>query len=151
MASYLPSTDDGYLPYWLLLVCIPSSFKNSSFLSGLKVSLTSALNSVQCYITTSYTERVYSSPSRPVTRLSARTFGTWTFLSSIIRLYGAYNISDPVIYQLVLWTYALAFGHFASEWFYFGTAKWGAGLAGPVLVSTGSLAWMFWQWGWYTD
>ena len=121
----------------------------SQFLPALKVSLTSVLNSVQSYATTSYTARVYSSPSRPVTPLSARTFGTWTLLASIIRFYGAYNISDPVIYQLVLWTYALAFGHFASEWLIFGTTRWGAGLAGPVFVSTGSLAWMFWQWEWY--
>ena len=146
MTSYLPSTDDGYLPYWLLVVSIFPTSELTYSQPNFKVSITSALNSVQAYATISYTARVYSSPSRPVTPLSSRTFGTWTLLSAIIRLYAAYNISDPTMYQLALWTYTLALGHFACEWFYFGTAKWGAGLAGPVLVSTGSLAWMFWQW-----
>lgn len=81
--------------------------------------------------------------------LSARTFGTWTFLSAVVRLYAAYNITDPLIYQLAVWTYGIAFGHFVTEWLVFGTAKWGAGLAGPVFVSTGTLAWMVTQWGWY--
>lgn len=104
---------------------------------------------MQAYSSIKLTSRVYSSPLRPVTALSTRTFGTWTFLSAIIRLYAAYNLSDPLIYQLTLWTYAVAFFHFATEWLVFGTARWGAGLAGPVIVSTGSLAWMLSQWGWY--
>ncbi|KAF2475714.1 Erg28-like protein [Lindgomyces ingoldianus] len=149
--SHLPPFE-GLLPKWLLLV-----------------SVISVANSIQAYSTLSYTQRVYSSviapsppsgglsrtlkqpsasspeTSSPVTPLSARTFGTWTFLSSIIRLYAAYHINDPLIYQLALWTYAIAWGHFMSEWWIFGTARWGAGLAGPVFVSTGSLAWMWLQ------
>lgn len=132
MTFALPSIHNGYLPYWLGLV-----------------SVVSAVNSVQSYLTLAYTARVYSSPSRPVNALSARTFGTWTFLSAVVRLYAAYNITDPLIYQLAVWTYGIAFGHFVTEWLVFGTAKWGAGLAGPVFVSTGTLAWMVTQWGWY--
>jgi len=120
----------------------------------------SVANSIQAYTTLKFTRRVYSgtassSPSSqahaypdnsPVTPLSARTFGTWTFLSSIIRLYAAYHINDPVVYQLALWTYAVAGWHFGSEWLIYGTAGWGAGLAGPVFVSSGSMAWMLWCW-----
>lgn len=84
-----------------------------------------------------------------MTPLSSRTFGTWTFLSAVIRLYGAYYIDNPLIYQLTLWTYALAGVHFFSEWLVFGTARWGKGLAGPVFVSTGSIVWMVAQWGYY--
>lgn len=55
------------------------------------------------------------------------------------------------MYQLAIWTFILAFGHFISEWSYFGTTKWGEGLAGPIFVSTGSLLWMIWQWRWYVN
>ena len=119
---------------------------------------------MQAYLTLTYTQRVYegtvtppkSSPKgvtepriSPVTSLSARTFGTWTLLSSIIRLYAAYNISNPLIYQLAICTYAIAWGHFMSEWLIFGTAKWGRGLVGPVCVATGSLVWMTTCWAEY--
>ena len=66
-----------------------------------------------------------------------------------MRLYAAYNIENRVVYELAVWTYAVAFAHFVSEWWVFGTAGWGKGLAGPVFVSTGSLVWMGVQWGYY--
>ncbi|KAL8672217.1 MAG: hypothetical protein Q9168_003319 [Polycauliona sp. 1 TL-2023] len=131
MTSYLPQ-NEGYLQYWLLLL-----------------SVVSIGNSVQSYLTTSYTRRVYSAPETTVTPLHSRTFGTYTALASIIRLYAAYNITDPLIYQLALWTYVVALGHFYSEWLVFGTARWGKGLAGPLLISVGSLSWMVVQWGTY--
>jgi len=128
-----------------------------------QVSVISLANSIQAYLTLSATRQVYAGPSpnpkaakppantsiSPVTPLSARTFGTWTALSSIVRLYGAYYISNPVVYEMVLWTYGIAFAHFASEWLVFGTARWGKGLAGPVIVSTVSTTWMLVQWGFY--
>ncbi|KAI4277236.1 MAG: hypothetical protein LQ337_001950 [Flavoplaca oasis] len=131
MTSYLPQ-NEGYLQYWLLLL-----------------SVVSIGNSVQSYLTTSYTRRVYSAPETTVTPLHARTFGTYTALASIIRLYAAYNITDPMLYQLAIWTYIVALGHFYSEWLVFGTARWGKGLAGPVIISVSSLAWMVVQWGVY--
>lgn len=128
----------------------------------LQVSLISILNSAQAYSTLHFTQRVYSgsksalpaTPSgskSPVTPLSARTFGTWTVVQSVVRLYAAYNISNPAVYQLGLWTYGIAWAHFMSEWFIFKSTSWGAGLAGPVFVSTGSLVWMFAQWGYYVQ
>ncbi|KAL8651770.1 MAG: hypothetical protein Q9226_004557 [Calogaya cf. arnoldii] len=131
MTSYLPQ-NEGFLQYWLLLL-----------------SVVSIGNSVQSYLTTSYTRRVYSAPETTVTPLHARTFGTYTALASIIRLYAAYNITDPMLYQLALWTYVVALGHFYSEWLVFGTARWGKGLAGPVVISVSSLTWMVVQWGAY--
>jgi len=85
----------------------------------------------------------------PVNELSARTFGTWTALSSIVRLYAAYHIHEAAVYELALWTFGLAFAHFASEWLVFGTARWGKGLAGPVFVSTVTGTWMLVQWSNY--
>jgi len=69
----------------------------------------------------------------------------------VIRLYAAYNISDPLIYQLALWTYVIALAHFGSEWLVFGTAKMGKGLVGPLCVATGSLVWMLLQWEVYMN
>ncbi|KAL8709325.1 MAG: hypothetical protein Q9220_005918 [cf. Caloplaca sp. 1 TL-2023] len=131
MASYLPQ-NEGFLQYWLLLA-----------------SVVSIGNSVQSYLTTSYTRRVYSAPETTVTPLHARTFGTYTALASIVRLYAAYYITNPVVYQMAMWTYAVALGHFYSEWLVFRTARWGEGLAGPLFISVGSLVWMGLQWGEY--
>ncbi|KAL8662884.1 MAG: hypothetical protein Q9202_004306 [Teloschistes flavicans] len=129
--SYLPQ-NEGILQYWLLLL-----------------SIVSMGNSVQSYLTTSYTRRVYSAPETTVTPLHARTFGTYTALASIIRLYAAYNITNPIVYQLALCTYVVALGHFYSEWLVFRTARWGEGLAGPLVISMGSVVWMVIQWGEY--
>jgi hypothetical protein len=109
----------------------------------------SALNSAQAYATLAYTRRVYSAAPAQVTPLAARTFGTWTLLSSVVRAYAAYHIADARLYELALATYAVACAHFVAEWRVFGTAAWGAGLAAPVFVATGTLAWMLLQWGYY--
>jgi len=122
-------------------------------------------NSIQAYASLAATRKVYSGPKQsvdsskklppgipartlrsdmsPVTPLSARTFGTWTAITAIVRLYAAYHIHDQTYYELALWTFGVAWAHFMSEWLIFKTTSWGSGLAGPVIVSTSSLAWMF--------
>jgi Erg28 like protein len=120
-----------------------------------QVSAVSVANSIQTYSTLKFTQRVYNgsngSNESPVTPLSSRTFGTWTFLSSIIRLYAALDISNPKLYQLAFVSYSIAFGHFLSEWLVFKTASFGAGLAGPLFVSTGTMIWMLMQWDYYVS
>jgi hypothetical protein len=68
-----------------------------------------------------------------------------------LRLYAAFNIENPQIYQLAMWVYAVAWMHFMSEWVLFKTSRWGMPLAGPVIISTGTLVWMMVQWGAYVD
>ena len=130
-----------------------------------KIAVVSLGNSIQAYSSLAATQRVYSGPTSsklpagipkstaastsPVTELSARTFGTWTAITSVVRLYAAYNIETPVMYQLALWTFGVAWAHFMSEWLVFKTTKMGSGLAGPVIVSTTSLLWMWLQWDYY--
>jgi hypothetical protein len=108
---------------------------------------------VQTYSTLHFTRQVYSGTNdgkgSPVTALSSRTFGTWTLQSAIVRLVAAYHISNPQVYQLAFCTYAIAFAHFMSEWLVFRSTSWGKGLTGPVLVSTGTVVWMYLQWDYY--
>jgi len=106
-------------------------------------------NSVQAYSTLSYTKRVYSGTPDQVTPLSARTFGTWTFVTAVVRLLAAYHINDPLAYKLAFIVFLGANLHFMSEWLIFKSAKWGAGLSGPIIISSISLAWMWTQWDFY--
>jgi hypothetical protein len=88
-------------------------------------------------------------PKSAVNKFSARMFGTWTLLSSITRLYAAYNIDNSALYQLCFGTFMIAWAHFVSEWLYFGTARLGTGLMFPLCISTGSMIWMLNQWTFY--
>lgn len=40
------------------------------------------------------------------------------------------------VYDLTMWTYVLAFGHFTSEFLIFRTAGLGPGLLSPMIVSS---------------
>lgn len=127
----LPPTtaQGGYLPHWLLFISVVSVF-----------------NSLQTYLVKdlALTRKVYSNaPPNEVTNLSARTFGTWTFLTSVVRFYGAYNlVGNDQIYNLCIWTFVIAGAHFASEWLWFKNCKLDKGLAGPLIVASSSLYWM---------
>lgn len=128
-------------------------------------------NSIQAYATLTATQRVYNGPSQsrlsskkhpdgipantlrsslsPVTPLSARTFGTWTAITAVIRLYAAYHIENQAVYEMAIWTFGVAWAHFMSEWLVFRSTSMGSGLAGPAIVSTTSLIWMWSQYDYY--
>ncbi|KAJ9629709.1 ergosterol biosynthesis protein [Taxawa tesnikishii (nom. ined.)] len=151
--NYLPPAE-GLLPKWLLFI-----------------SVVSMANSIQAYVSLAPTQRVYCGPAAtptlngsklpagvppntvrntsPVTPLSARTFGTWTAITAVVRLYAAYHIENQAVYEMALWTFGVAWAHFMSEWWIFKTTRWGKGLAGPAAVSTGTLVWMWLQWDFY--
>lgn len=175
MASLLPP-HDGLLPKWLLLVCNTSSYDQSALLhfslkltlrNSIQVAITSIGNSIQAYSTLSYTQRLYSgsgpaskqgdnasgsaAATSPVTPLSARTFGTWTFMAGIVRLYAAYHINEAAWYQVAFWTYLIAFGHFMSEMAVYQTAKWRGPWLASATVATSSLIWMALQYGYYVQ
>jgi len=128
-------------------------------------------NSIQAYASLKPTQNVYPGPLQtppsqraakdtptssirtenlsPVTPLSARTFGTWTAITAVVRLYAAYHIDQQPMYELAIWTFGVAWAHFMSEWFVFKTTRWSKGLIGPAAVSTLSLVWMWAQWDHY--
>ncbi|CDO94281.1 unnamed protein product [Kluyveromyces dobzhanskii CBS 2104] len=129
----LASLAPGYLSKWLFFI-----------------SVVSILNSVQTYINIDLTRRVYENKPKETTPLSARTFGTWTLVSCIIRLYGALYLTENHVYQLTFISYVIALLHFGSELVFFRTCKLGAGFMGPLVVSTTSLVWMYRQKEFYT-
>ncbi len=64
-----------------------------------------------------------------VTPLAARLFGAWTLMTGLVRIYAAYDVSSPALYQLSLITHIVAASHFTSELLVFGTLR----LTGPQI------------------
>ncbi|KAJ3402051.1 ergosterol biosynthesis protein [Chytridiales sp. JEL 0842] len=80
-------------------------------------------NAAQCFIPSMrMTPRIYALKKAEVTDLMSRMMGTWTFTSAVIRVYTAYNMNNPVAYQMCMWTYAIALASFFSEVFVYKTA-----------------------------
>lgn len=156
----------GLLPKWMLFVRRPSHLQTRYQTYQIQLSVVSVGSTVQCYRTTKLANQMYNADSQKlalekprsvpqsdpqVTALSARTFGTWTLITSILRCYAAYNISNPAMYQLAFASYLVAFSHFASEWLVFKTARWNSTFASPFLISTGTMVWMLSQWRSYVQ
>jgi hypothetical protein len=125
----------GLLPKWLLLV------------SSLAV-----FNTLQNFTTLKLTRRIYNNvPAASVTPLQARTFAVWTLTSAVVRGYAAYYVHDKHIYDMTLFTFLIAFGHFTSELLIFRTATINVGVLSPCIVATSSLVWMFSQYDYYVQ
>jgi hypothetical protein len=100
---------------------------------------------MQCYTSgLSLTRRVYpiGASKGAVTGLSSRTFGTWTLLTGVVRLFAAYHLEDPSWYNLAIATYFVAFWHFGSELLFYRTTRLISGATPTYLVSIGTLIWM---------
>ncbi|KNZ46142.1 hypothetical protein VP01_751g8 [Puccinia sorghi] len=68
----------GRLPSWMMLV------------AGVSI-----LNGLQNYVSLAGARKVYNRAADRVSPLQSRTFGTWTITAGLVRLYAAYNISNP--------------------------------------------------------
>ncbi|EJD06875.1 Erg28-like protein [Fomitiporia mediterranea MF3/22] len=126
----LPQTP-GLLPKWQLFV-----------------STVALYNTVQCFCTSKLTRRVYNN-APVVTDLQVRTFGVWTITSAVVRFYAAYHITEKAVYDLALFTYLIAFGHFSSELLIFRTAKINPGIMSTFVFASLSLVWMLVQYDYY--
>ncbi|KAJ1979068.1 ergosterol biosynthesis protein [Dimargaris xerosporica] len=126
ISAWLPQ-DEGLLPKWLWLVAVVSIF-----------------NTLQTYIQPLVlTRRLYNAQPHQVTPLTARFFGCWTLVSAVVRFYGAYNLRNPVMFSLLVWTFAIAFTHYFTEIVVFRSARLLGPALSPVVVATTSLVWMW--------
>ncbi|KAI0026619.1 hypothetical protein K488DRAFT_65689, partial [Vararia minispora EC-137] len=132
---------DGLLPKWQLVVAIAALFNTAQNFAT--ISLTRrARQSDDALCFNSYTFAL-------VTELQGRTFAAWTLTSAVVRLYAAYHIHEKVVYDMTLFTYLIAFGHFGTEILVFRSAKLPGPVISPVIVSTVSLGWMLYQYDTY--
>ena len=74
--------------------------------------------------------------------LAGRLFGTWTLITSIVRFYAAYNLHLAPMYNIALWTYVVALGHFGSELFVFKTMSFGPPQLFPFTFASVAIVWM---------
>uniref|UniRef100_A0AAY4C4P6 Ergosterol biosynthetic protein 28 n=1 Tax=Denticeps clupeoides TaxID=299321 RepID=A0AAY4C4P6_9TELE len=103
----------------------------------LMVSVIAMGNTVQSFRDHSFlSEKLYTGTPEFVNGLQARTFGIWTFLSSIIRCACAIDIQNRTLYHVTLWTFVLALGHFLSEAFIYKTAPLTIGVMAPLIVAS---------------
>ncbi|RKU48868.1 hypothetical protein DL546_008157 [Coniochaeta pulveracea] len=163
----LPSTEKGYLPYYLLVV-----------------SVAAIGNALQNLSTLHYTRRIYNgkfvpNPSAPakstgsdpedsvhklvpadpykaagkdqVTPLAARLFGTYTFAVGLIRLYAAYAPEHWALYQLGIWTHVIAAAHFTSELLVYKSIRFSGPQVFPFIASYVGTVWMVSQYGHYVQ
>lgn len=108
----------------------------------------SAINSLQAYLSPEYGAALYNNQTNGQSHtnaLSGRIFGTWTFLSAVVRMTAAYHITTPVAYDLAAWTFGIALMHFVGEWLVYGSASLRGRFIGPLIVASSSLAWMLTQ------
>ncbi|KAI5862064.1 transmembrane domain-containing protein [Durotheca rogersii] len=86
-----------------------------------------------------------------VTPLAARLFGTYTLISAIVRIYASYNLHLAPVYNIALWTYAVALVHFGSEWAIYRSARLGAPILFPFFFASVGIVWMVSQYNFYVE
>lgn len=60
-------------------------------------------------------------------------------------MYAAYHITSPIAYDLAVWTFGIALGHFVTEWLGYGSAQLRGRFVSPLIVASGTMAWMLTQ------
>lgn len=56
-----------------------------------------------------------------ITPLGGRIFGTWTFLSAIVRFYAAHHLHLQPDYDMTMWTLVLVTAHFYADFMHYKT------------------------------
>lgn len=86
-----------------------------------------------------------------VTPLAARLFGTYTFMAGVIRLYACYQLENPGMYQLGIWTHVIAGVHFTSELLVQKTINFSGPQVFPFMAAYGGTIWMLLQYNHYVQ
>jgi len=156
ITSLLPPAK-GILPYYMLLLSVISigncvqayttlhfsrRVYNGRFVRNTKLPPASSTfdpeDSVQKFVP----DQANPKATDQLTPLGGRLFGTWTFITCIARCYAAYNLHLGPVYDIAIWTYVVALGHFASELFVFKTMTFGVPQLFPFAFASCALIWM---------
>jgi hypothetical protein len=99
---------------------------------------------------TKFRTNLYSGKPDLVTELQGRTFAVWTITTCALCLICAKDPKVPSIYGATLFSFLVAFLHFAAELLVFKTTTPLSALS-PLLVSGISVLWMGLGWSYYTN
>ncbi|KAH8680839.1 hypothetical protein BX600DRAFT_504590 [Xylariales sp. PMI_506] len=78
-----------------------------------------------------------------ITPLAGRLFGTYTLISSIVRIYASFHLDKEPVYMMALWTYVVALGHFLSEGVIYKSLYWTYVQMLPLFFASVGTIWMF--------
>ncbi|XXG98162.1 hypothetical protein Hte_004483 [Hypoxylon texense] len=108
LLSILPPPQGGYLPYLL-------------FYDG----LSAAIHTVVCYTSspTAALTAFSGAEAPPPHALLAHVYGVKNVYTSLIRLYAAYNLTNPLMYDLAIWTFVGVLFLYITEVFVYKTAR----------------------------
>ena len=96
------------------------------------------------------TPRIYARARDQVSPLMSRMMGTWTTTSAMIRIYAAYNINNPAVYQLCMISFMIALISFGLEVFVYKTAPLSSpGVYPAIIMSSIMFAWMYSSYDFY--
>ncbi|KAH0423065.1 hypothetical protein CcaCcLH18_12436 [Colletotrichum camelliae] len=130
--SALPKSE-GYLSYFLVYQ-----------------GLSALAHSTVCYLKDPNVSMVsFSGHARPPpTKLQAHLYGIKNVYTGLIRLYAAYNISNPQLYDLAAWTSAGVLFLYLTEFSIWNTVR-ARELTFPLVTASANLIWMLWARGYY--
>ncbi|KAK4188286.1 putative ergosterol 28 [Podospora australis] len=168
LKALLPSGEKGLLPYYLWFVSIVAmgnALQNYATLhytrriyNGRFVPNTAALPPTTAKFNPEDSTNILK-PAGPkdgeksakdqVTPLAARVFGTYTFMAGIIRFYASYQLENPGMYHMAIWTHVIAAVHFTSEMLVFKTVRFSGPQIFPFLAAYGGTLWMALQYNHY--
>lgn len=108
------------------------------------------MHSVVCYRANPTSAlKAFSGPEAPPAHaLLAHTYGVKNIYTGLIRLYAAYHITNPQIYNLATFTFVGVIALYAGETFVYRTARMREASFAFVTAGTG-LVWMLAQRSWY--
>ncbi|KAK5659849.1 hypothetical protein OQA88_13312 [Cercophora sp. LCS_1] len=129
----LPSTEDGYLPIFLLTL--------GSF---------AIIHTVVCYTAPAKTSMgQFEGPrSPPPSLLLAHVYGVKNFYTSLMRIYAAYYINNRELYTLAIASFAGVMFLNVGEFLIWRTSSFRSAFF-PILNSGIGLVWMLSQREWY--
>ncbi|KAI0597739.1 ergosterol biosynthesis protein-like protein Erg28 [Biscogniauxia sp. FL1348] len=115
-----------------------------------KEGLAAAIHTVVCYVKNPTTAlRAFSGPEAPPPHsLLAHVYGVKNFYTSAIRMYAAYNIASPQLYDLAVLSFVGVLYLYITEAYVYRTVRIQEAAFPYVFAGTGFI-WMMMQRDWY--